>query len=72
MACQINVLLHTVYRRGALIVRRLCVLLGAEKVYREFSTILQTEGDLDFASTMVQVRSIGTSSNLDVLNATSV
>ncbi|EMS46545.1 Protein VAC14-like protein [Triticum urartu] len=41
-------------KRGALIVRRLCVLLGAEKVYREFSTILQTEGDLDFASTMVQ------------------
>ncbi|VAI08191.1 unnamed protein product [Triticum turgidum subsp. durum] len=41
-------------KRGALIVRRLCVLLGAEKVYREFSTILQSEGDLDFASTMVQ------------------
>ncbi|KAK1651929.1 hypothetical protein QYE76_069734 [Lolium multiflorum] len=41
-------------RRGALIVRRLCVLLGAEKVYREFSTILEKEGDLDFASTMVQ------------------
>uniref|UniRef100_A0A0D9VRE3 Vacuolar protein 14 C-terminal Fig4-binding domain-containing protein n=1 Tax=Leersia perrieri TaxID=77586 RepID=A0A0D9VRE3_9ORYZ len=41
-------------RRGALIVRRLCVLLGAEKVYREFSTILEREGDLEFASTMVQ------------------
>ncbi|KAL6884577.1 hypothetical protein ACP4OV_010513 [Aristida adscensionis] len=40
--------------RGALIVRRLCVLLGAEKVYREFSTILESESDLDFASTMVQ------------------
>ena len=43
------------YRRGALIVRRLCVLLGAEKVYREFSTILESEIDLDFASVMVQV-----------------
>jgi len=42
------------YRRGALIVRRLCVLLGAEKVYREFSTILESEIDLDFASVMVQ------------------
>ncbi|KAL6648540.1 hypothetical protein ACP70R_012764 [Stipagrostis hirtigluma subsp. patula] len=41
-------------KRGALIVRRLCVLLGAEKVYREFSTILESESDLDFASTMVQ------------------
>uniref|UniRef100_A0ACD5XIA6 Uncharacterized protein n=1 Tax=Avena sativa TaxID=4498 RepID=A0ACD5XIA6_AVESA len=41
-------------KRGALIVRRLCVLLGAEKVYREFSTILEKEGNLDFASTMVQ------------------
>jgi hypothetical protein len=43
------------YRRGALIVRRLCVILGAEKVYREFSTILESEIDLDFASVMVQV-----------------
>jgi vacuole morphology and inheritance protein 14 len=43
------------YRRGALIVRRLCVLLGAEKVYLEFSTILENEVDLDFASLMVQV-----------------
>uniref|UniRef100_A0A804UKM9 Vacuolar protein 14 C-terminal Fig4-binding domain-containing protein n=1 Tax=Zea mays TaxID=4577 RepID=A0A804UKM9_MAIZE len=42
-------------KRGALIVRRLCVLLGAEKVYREFSTILESEVDLDFASVMVQV-----------------
>ncbi|RLN42656.1 hypothetical protein C2845_PM01G07860 [Panicum miliaceum] len=41
-------------KRGALIVRRLCVLLGAEKVYREFSTILESEIDLDFASVMVQ------------------
>uniref|UniRef100_K4A6K3 Vacuolar protein 14 C-terminal Fig4-binding domain-containing protein n=1 Tax=Setaria italica TaxID=4555 RepID=K4A6K3_SETIT len=41
-------------KRGALIVRRLCVLLGAEKVYREFSAILESEIDLDFASVMVQ------------------
>ncbi|KAH7652853.1 Vacuole morphology and inheritance protein 14 [Dioscorea alata] len=41
-------------KRGALIVRRLCVLLDAERVYREFSTILEGEHDLDFASTMVQ------------------
>ncbi|KAL6842399.1 hypothetical protein ACP4OV_027826 [Aristida adscensionis] len=39
---------------GALIVRRLCVLLGAEKVHSEFSTILESESDLDFASNMVQ------------------
>ncbi|KAH7683471.1 Vacuole morphology and inheritance protein 14 [Dioscorea alata] len=41
-------------KRGALIVRRLCVLLDAERVYREFSTILEGEDDLDFASIMVQ------------------
>lgn len=42
-------------RRGALIVRRLCVLLDAERVFREFSTILEGEDDLHFASVMVQV-----------------
>ncbi|GAB4828731.1 PtdIns(3,5)P(2) sythesis regulation factor [Ancistrocladus abbreviatus] len=41
-------------RRGALIVRRLCVLLDAERVYRELSAILEKESDLDFASIMVQ------------------
>ncbi|KAI0492962.1 hypothetical protein KFK09_027238 [Dendrobium nobile] len=41
-------------KRGALIVRRLSVLLGAERVYREFSTILESEEDLEFASIMVQ------------------
>ncbi|KAK4542430.1 hypothetical protein RGQ29_033189 [Quercus rubra] len=41
-------------KRGALIIRRLCVLLDAERVYREFSTILEGESDLDFASIMVQ------------------
>jgi len=43
------------FRRGALIIRRLCVLLNAERVYRELSTILEGESDLDFASIMVQV-----------------
>ena len=38
-----------------LIVRRLCVLLDAEQVYREFSMILEGEDDLNFASIMVQV-----------------
>ncbi|KAG6530772.1 hypothetical protein ZIOFF_004530 [Zingiber officinale] len=41
-------------RRGALVVRRLCVLLDAERVYREFSSNLEHETDLDFASIMVQ------------------
>ncbi|CAL0308381.1 unnamed protein product [Lupinus luteus] len=41
-------------KRGALIIRRLCVLLNAERVYRELSTILEGESDSDFASIMVQ------------------
>ncbi|KAI7978919.1 hypothetical protein LOK49_Contig630G00001 [Camellia lanceoleosa] len=41
-------------KRGALIIRRLCVLLDAERVYRELSTILEGQPDLDFASIMVQ------------------
>ncbi|CAN0877100.1 Protein VAC14 homolog [Linum grandiflorum] len=41
-------------RRGALIIRRLCMLLDAERVYRELSKILEGEADLDFASMMVQ------------------
>ncbi|KAF3613914.1 Protein VAC14 -like protein [Capsicum annuum] len=41
-------------KRGALIIRRLCVLLDAERVYRELSSILEGESDLDFASIMVQ------------------
>ncbi|KAJ8747719.1 hypothetical protein K2173_012669 [Erythroxylum novogranatense] len=41
-------------KRGALIIRRLCVLLDAERVYRELSTILEGEANLDFASIMVQ------------------
>ncbi|XP_074374095.1 glyceraldehyde-3-phosphate dehydrogenase, cytosolic-like [Apium graveolens] len=39
-------------KRGALIIRQLCVLLDAERVYRELSTILEGESDLDFASIM--------------------
>ncbi|XP_077230419.1 protein VAC14 homolog isoform X2 [Tasmannia lanceolata] len=42
-------------KRGVLIIRRLCVLLDAERVYRELSTILEGEAELDFASMMVQV-----------------
>ncbi|CAI0383458.1 unnamed protein product [Linum tenue] len=41
-------------KRGALIIRRLCVLLDAERVYRELSKILEGEADMDFASIMVQ------------------
>lgn len=41
-----------------MIIRRLCVLLDAETVYRKLSTILKEESDLDFASIMVQVLSI--------------
>lgn len=41
-------------KRGTLILRRLCILLDAERVYRELSTILEGEADLDFASVMVQ------------------
>jgi vacuole morphology and inheritance protein 14 len=47
---------HTLLeRRGTLAVRRLCTLLGAEKVYRELATILEGEADLEFATIMVQV-----------------
>ncbi|XP_057528713.1 protein VAC14 homolog isoform X1 [Amaranthus tricolor] len=41
-------------KRGALIIRRLCILLGAQTVYHEFSSILEKEPNLDFASIMVQ------------------
>ncbi|KAL9244201.1 hypothetical protein vseg_018003 [Gypsophila vaccaria] len=41
-------------KRGALIIRQLCLLLGAQTVYRELSIILEKESDLDFASIMVQ------------------
>ncbi|KAG1334170.1 protein VAC14 [Cocos nucifera] len=58
-------------KRGALIIRRLCVLLDAEHVYREFSAILGGEDDLDFASIMVQALNVIllTSSELSDLRA---
>ena len=43
------------FRRGTLALRRLCQLLGAERVYRELATILEGEADLEFATIMVQV-----------------
>eukprot|EP00250_Pteridium_aquilinum_P009774 c18928_g1_i1 orf=170-2287(+) len=41
-------------KRGSLIVRTLCVLLDAQKVYKELASILEGEADLEFAITMVQ------------------
>jgi hypothetical protein len=38
------------------VLRRLCVLLDAERVYRELGSILEGEADLEFASLMIQVR----------------
>ncbi|XP_077236032.1 protein VAC14 homolog isoform X2 [Tasmannia lanceolata] len=54
-------------KRGALIIRRLCVLLDAERVYRELSTILEGEADLDFASIMALNLILLTSSELTEL-----
>lgn len=46
---------HTLLeKRGTLIVRTLCVLLDAQRIYKEFATILEGEADLEFATTMVQ------------------
>lgn len=58
-------------KRGPLIIRRLCILLDAERVYRELSTILDGEADLDFASIMVQALNLIllTSSELAELRA---
>ncbi|KAI3921189.1 hypothetical protein MKX01_036168 [Papaver californicum] len=58
-------------KRGALIIRRLCVLLDAERVYRQLSSILEEETDLDFASIMVQALNLIllTSSELSELRA---
>ncbi|XP_072991145.1 protein VAC14 homolog isoform X1 [Typha latifolia] len=58
-------------KRGVLIVRRLCFLLDAERVYREFSKFLESEHDLDFASIMVQALNLIllTSSELAELRA---
>ncbi|KAJ1697081.1 hypothetical protein LUZ63_005593 [Rhynchospora breviuscula] len=58
-------------KKGSLVVRQLCVLLGAERVYREFSAILEKESDLGFADTMVQALNLilVTSSELAGLRA---
>ena len=52
-----------------MIIRRLCVLLDAERIYRELSTILEGEADLDFASIMVQVCSLSGNIKLGCLRA---
>ena len=41
-------------RRGSLIVRKLCVVLGAQGVYLKFARVLEQQRDLEFASLMVQ------------------
>jgi len=46
-------------RGGSLVIRRLCAAMGGEKVFREFASVLEGEGDLVFASTMVQVGGVG-------------
>jgi len=50
--------------RGSLTVRRLCLLLGAERVFREMAAILADSDDLDFSGIMVQAL------NLILLTAT--
>lgn len=40
--------------RGSLVVRRLCHLLGAERVFRMFAQVLDREENLRFAGVMVQ------------------
>lgn len=49
--CLTPMLLET---RGSLIVRRLCVLLGAERVYREMASILMEENSAQFVGVMIQ------------------
>lgn len=41
-------------KRGTLILRSLCVLLNAERIYRELATILEGEADLEFATIIIQ------------------
>ncbi|KAJ0987258.1 hypothetical protein J5N97_005614 [Dioscorea zingiberensis] len=42
-------------RQGSLIVSQLCALLNAEQVYLEFSSVLDREDNLEFASQLVQM-----------------
>uniref|UniRef100_A0A7S2Z3C3 Vacuolar protein 14 C-terminal Fig4-binding domain-containing protein n=1 Tax=Chloropicon laureae TaxID=464258 RepID=A0A7S2Z3C3_9CHLO len=46
--------LQLLQSRGSLVIRRLCSLLGPEKVFTTVSHLLVREQDLPFASTMVQ------------------
>jgi hypothetical protein len=48
-----------IQKGGSLVIRRLCAAMGAEKVFREFASVLDQEQDLVFASTMVQVSWFG-------------
>jgi hypothetical protein len=48
-------------RGGALVIRRLCAALGSEAVLVELAGALDSEQDLGFASTMVQVSAGGSS-----------
>ena len=45
--------------RGSLIVRRLCVLLGAERVFREMAGILMEEANIEFAGACLELRTVG-------------
>ena len=47
-------MLQLLQSRGSLVIRRLCSLLGPEKVFTTVSHLLVREQDLPFASTMVQ------------------
>lgn len=60
--------LFMLFSRGGLIIRRLCILLNAERVYRELSTILEREDDLEFSSIMVQVLVILIYRNTNIFN----
>ncbi|KAH7656031.1 Vacuole morphology and inheritance protein 14, partial [Dioscorea alata] len=58
-------------RRGFLIVSHLCALLNAEQVYRKFSSLIEGEDNLEFASEFVQKLNsiLITSSNLASMRA---
>lgn len=43
------------FNRVSLIITQLCLRLDAQRVYQKFAAVLEEEGDLTFASIMVQV-----------------
>lgn len=43
-------------KRGSLVVRGLCSMLGSIKVFSELATILVDDANLSFVSMMIQVR----------------